>query len=112
VFSSKHSAESLQTFSLQFDGFFDSTLLKRLLDRTLYNNNQPQTDSNPQIYRMKGLIKVSGSTTLHILQSVHDIFDIQPSDYAVGSTDINKVIFIGRNIKLEETRDSLCACLV
>lgn len=112
IYSSKHCAESLQTFSLQFDGFFDLSLLKRLLDRTLYNNNQPQKDSSPQVYRMKGLIKVSGGDTFHILQSVHDIFDIQPSTYIISNADVNKVIFIGRNIKLEETKDSLSACLV
>jgi G3E family GTPase len=89
------------------------------------------------IYRMKGIIKIQNSPYLHILQAVHDIFEIQPSSYlipgktvsAIDNANINiesseftsevynhmndnSIIVIGRYIDKDFIYDKLQQCLI
>ena len=68
--------------------------------------------SQCRIYRMKGVFQVveetteagaAGGVALHILQAVHDVFDIQRSDVVPGSEGdksegLNKLIVIGKHM--------------
>ncbi len=54
---------------------------------------------------MKGLIRVVGSEKAHVLQAVHELYDVVPgiawSDLPAQQQDHNKLVFIGRNLDLE-----------
>jgi G3E family GTPase len=81
-----------------------------------------------RIYRMKGVFQVAeegGDETggletrvvLHILQAVHDVFDIQRSDVAPGSADdksegLNKIIVIGKHMDKATLEAEFRQCLV
>jgi len=39
-----------------------------------------------RIFRMKGVLHIEGSPYIHILQSVHDLFDVQPSTFVSDNT--------------------------
>lgn len=69
------------------------------------------------LFRIKGILYVENSPTLHILQAVNDIFDIQPSTFVPGCPEdrtggLNTVIAIGRNIDRGTLLTALESCLV
>jgi G3E family GTPase len=127
-----HSAATLSTHGFSFEGHIDLARLKILLDQLLYSyslsvpggaHSAPAGTSGDggamgAIYRMKGVFHVKGDDRLHILQAVHDIFDIQPSSFLVGSEQdastggCNKVIAIGKNIDSVSIERELKKCIV
>lgn len=130
----KHSAQVLSTHSVIFPGFIDLSKLQKLLDAILYGNegradeivvyssaNRGQVtklnkDSTQRIFRMKGILHIKDNGNIHILQAVHDIFDIQPSTFLVNSPQdtsngMNKIILIGRNVDIADVEDKILTCL-
>ena len=77
---------------------FASCRLKDWLDSLLWDKGSPTQD----IYRMKGLLKVAGSSKAHVLQAVHELYDVVPgiawSDLPAEQQQQNKVVLIGRNL--------------
>jgi G3E family GTPase len=136
--ASKHSANSLTTFGFDFIGKVDLLLLSRFLDKILYGNkNTKETESisnihtsnngsgnssssnifEMKIFRMKGILHVPDSLNLHILQSVHDMFDVQESSIIRGDSDDttngnNRIILIGRNMNNEYFEEGFKNCIV
>ena len=109
------------SLAFKFDKPFDIDLLKVFLDDSLsmsssqIRNNtsheyaqENNHDNVASIYRMKGMIKIKGQENLYILQSVYDIFDIQPTDYVGESSSI---ILIGFHLKEKELNSGFCSCL-
>ena len=55
---------------------------------------------------MKGLLHVRDSTQLHVLQAVHEIFELRASDCAAGSAGDhtqgqNRIVIIGSNVDVD-----------
>lgn len=133
----KHSANSLTTFGFDFIGKVDLLLLNRFLDKILYGNkNSKETESistihksyndsggssssvyEMKIFRMKGILHVADSLNLYILQSVHDLFDVQESSIIQGASDDttngnNRIILIGRNMNREYFEEGFKNCII
>lgn len=82
--------------------------------------------ANCRIYRMKGVFQVNeekleeggeARVSLHLLQAVHDVFDIQRSDVVPGSDEdksegVNKIIVIGKHMSKEVLEKEFIECLV
>ncbi len=89
----------VSSLSIKFSGLVDLSVFKCILDNLLYDNGN-KNEKKCSIFRMKGLLHVNGERQLYILQSVHSIFDVQPSTYAIGSPldptgGLNLIIIIG-----------------
>ena len=109
------------SLAFNFDKPFDIDLLKAFLDETLRissaqikkNTSHEYVEDNynndVSIYTMKGMIKIKGQENLYILQSVYDIFDIQPSDY-VGKSS-SSIILIGLHLNENELSLGFSSCL-
>lgn len=58
---------------------------------------------------MKGLIRVTGSKQAHVLQAVHELYDVVPgiawSDLPAQQQDHNRLVVIGRNLNIDALRD-------
>lgn len=89
-----HVKSTVSSLALRFDRPFDLKALQAKLDYLVYEQNiqdgvRSETtagpDSSMKIYRMKGIIHIDGDNTLHVLQAVHNLFDLQHSEYAKGS---------------------------
>jgi len=130
----RHSAAMLTTHSVEFRGPVDVHQLQLYLDSILYANggasasahsaaaaSAAASDEPPapamkmRIFRMKGVLHVQGAPVLHILQAVHDIFDIQASSHAVGSPQdttggVNKVVVIGSHLDAQALDAGLLRC--
>lgn len=121
----KHSPNSMSTHAIKFPGDLDLRALHRFLDAILYDEQSqsssistahgavpsPSSENAPicrrmQIFRMKGILHVSGSQYLHVLQAVHEIFDTQPSSFTRHSPEdttqgLNRIIVIGKALDVE-----------
>lgn len=65
------------------------------------------------IYRMKGIINVSGSDEKLIFQSVHRLFeDGLGGKWQESEERINKIVFIGENLDRNELIEGMTSCLV
>ena len=58
-------------------------------------------DSPMEIFRMKGIVNVDGSSRKHLLQVVHDLFelvelDTRDAEWADGEERSTRVVVIGR----------------
>ncbi|KAJ1407503.1 CobW/HypB/UreG, nucleotide-binding domain-containing protein [Ochromonadaceae sp. CCMP2298] len=69
-----------------------------------------------QIFRMKGVVHVSGTQHLYLLQAVHTLFELDCSPYLAGGPgDLTKgysvFVIIGRNLDVERVEGRLRSCL-
>ncbi|KAL3144018.1 hypothetical protein ABBQ32_003822 [Trebouxia sp. C0010 RCD-2024] len=98
-YSDQHDS-SVRSVSITQPGQVDMVRLKDWLDSLLWDKGSPTQD----IYRMKGLLKVAGSPKAHVLQAVHELYDVVPgiawSDLPVEQQQQNKVVLIGRNLDI------------
>jgi G3E family GTPase len=77
-------ANDVTTFALVEKMEVDAEAVKRWLAELLWRDDDEDEDkkggrgSPQQIYRMKGTLAVAGSEVLHILQAVHETFEVEP----------------------------------
>ena len=82
------------------------------LDTALWEKTSHKQD----IYRMKGLLNVAGSDAAHILQAVHELYDIVPGmcwkDLPSTQRHQTKVVVIGRNLDYDLLHEGFIVCFV
>lgn len=90
-----HVKNAVSSAAFRFREAFDVKTLKAKLDYIIYERNIQdaavmQTEkekSSMKIYRMKGIFHCTEpSTHLYVLQAVHNLFDLQLTDYLVESS--------------------------
>jgi len=69
-------------------------------------------EKGKDIYRMKGVLAISGMPQRFVFQGVHMVFDgSQGSVWGVNDKKINKLVFIGVNLNKEQLEAGLKSCL-
>ena len=128
--SVNHIPSDIRSHSIKFPGQLNLKKLQNALDSLLYANGLVQQAMSNQsghcgesegaaagrIYRAKGLVHVAGDSFVHILQAVHDIFDITPSSFREGSAEdstggFNLFILIGKRLDANAIEKRLVHCL-
>lgn len=87
----------------------DLSRLRHWLDCLLWEGTADSAD----LFRIKGLLHVAGtgSSRKHILQGVHEIYDIvEGPEWAPGEQRGSKVVFIGRRLRRDALAADLAAC--
>lgn len=70
-------------------------------------------EKGDDLYRMKGVVCVSGSEERYVFQGVHSILDGCPGKtWGQDEKRINKLVFIGRNLDESALRKGFNGCLV
>jgi len=67
------------------------------------------------IYRMKGVLAISGMKQKYVFQGVHMLLDGEPMEGVEWPEDeprVNRLIFIGKNLDTKQLQTSFAACLV
>lgn len=86
--------------------------LRDWLDNVLWEKEAHKQD----IYRMKGLLNIAGKDEAHILQAVHELYDIVPgmhwSDLPATNRHQTKVVVIGRNLEYNLLHNGFLACFL
>ncbi|XP_077223230.1 cobalamin biosynthesis CobW-like protein [Tasmannia lanceolata] len=66
---------------------------------------------NMDVYRCKGILNVHKSNQLHTIQAVREIYEIVPArKWQQEENQMNKIVFIGRNLDENMLRDSFRDC--
>ena len=110
-FPSSHANRTIEKLSRKDVNIIHTPEHPEVMTKT--NSNE----RNMSIFRMKGIIRVCGHDKLHILQSVHDIFDVQPSTFDVGGPDdiygdMNNIVIIGMNVDITLITEGFFRCIV
>ncbi|XP_010255688.1 PREDICTED: uncharacterized protein LOC104596312 [Nelumbo nucifera] len=70
-------------------------------------------EKGEDLYRMKGVLSVSGSDERYVFQGVHSMLDGSPGKaWGPDEKRINKLVFIGRNLDETALRKGFKGCLV
>lgn len=128
--NANHIPSDIRSHSIRFPGQLNLKKFQNALDSLLYANGVSQSVSKQsghgevsegaaagRIYRAKGLVHAAGGGSfVHILQAVHDIFDITPSSFLEGSAEdstggLNVFIFIGKRLDANAIERRLMLCL-
>ncbi|XP_024377296.1 uncharacterized protein [Physcomitrium patens] len=64
-----------------------------------------------EIYRMKGVLNIDGSDTMHMLQAVRDLYEIVPTRSWRSDEKRTHIVFIGKNLKKDYLFESFKTCL-
>ena len=65
------------------------------------------------IFRMKGILNITGEEDRFVFQGVHMLFDGKPDrPWKEGETRKNELVFIGRNLDEAQLREDFKQCLV
>eukprot|EP01038_Epipyxis_sp_PR26KG_P009935 gene9935-13365_t len=130
---SKPLLNDITTIGIKIEGVFQLKELEKLLDSFLYSSFSSKNEENSlklkhsnfdgrvevhrmEIYRMKGILHVENDNRLFLMQSVHDIFEIQPSEFLSGSmhdstNGYNPFVVIGKNLSKTFFEEQLTKCI-
>ena len=90
----------------------DVGVVRAWLADLLWQDDEPSPVIS-EIYRLKGTLAIRGSDSVHILQAVHETFEIEPSrtlSWARGEPRLCKLVVIGKGIDEREIRRGLRRC--
>lgn len=96
----------MRTHAFRFQGQVDPLELQRFVGSLLWD--RPEGTS---IYRMKGVFRCVGSPKLFVLQSVHELLDLQESTYDAEEASENKLVVIGSALDLALIQQGLESCV-
>ena len=106
VFNPEHTHDdTVGSIALELDGEIDRAALNTWLSRLL------QTQG-PDIFRMKGIVAISGEDRRFVFQGVHMLFDGQPGDAWGDQRRTSRLVFIGRNLDETALEQGLRDCRV
>jgi G3E family GTPase len=98
--------ETVYSVALVAEGALDGEKLNNWLGKLL------QTQG-PDIFRMKGILNITGEDDRFVFQGVHMIFEGKPDrPWKQNETRKNELVFIGRNLDEAKLRQDFLACLV
>ena len=98
--------QSITSVGIEVDGLVDLEKINDWLGWLL-------REKGTEIFRMKGILNISGSENRFVFQGVHMLFDGQPDRaWRTDETRVNKMIFIGRNLDRDDLNSRFRACLV
>lgn len=97
----------MRTHAFRFRGRVDPMELQRFVGSLLWDR-----PGGVSIYRMKGVFHCVGSSKLFVLQSVHELLDLQESPYGVEEASENKLVVIGSELQIAMIQEGLERCIV
>ncbi|MFM2312553.1 MAG: hypothetical protein RLZZ04_1829 [Cyanobacteriota bacterium] len=98
--------ESVKSFAIVEAGEIDGQKLNNWLSQLLQTKGV-------DIFRMKGILNITGEDERFVFQGVHMLFDGKPDRlWKEGETRKNELVFIGRNLDEAQLREDFKQCLV
>ncbi|CAH0490017.1 unnamed protein product [Peronospora farinosa] len=110
------------------DGPLDQDKLERWLGKLLWEQDEDvgaemelgfDTVKHQKLFRVKGVVAVAGDPHKFILQAVHELFEVYPSEECWTKDELNgtdarvtQVVFIGLNLRKNELQAGLEGCIV
>ena len=95
---------SVDSVSAVFHAPFDGKRLRAYLDELLRERGE-------DIFRVKGILAMSGEDRRYILQGVHRLLEVRPAEPWGRTAPRSKIVFIGRGLDQRAIEQGLLACL-
>ncbi|MBC54506.1 MAG: cobalamin biosynthesis protein CobW [Gammaproteobacteria bacterium] len=96
--------DEVGSVAFEFTGTLDPELFNTWLSLLLRTEGE-------NLYRMKGILAITGDDRRTVFQGVHMLFDNQPGAPWDNETPYNRLVFIGRNLNREYLEGALKQCL-
>ena len=97
--------QSVTSVGIELEGDLDGQKLNAWLGSLL-------SEQGVDIFRMKGIVALSGDDRRYVFQGVHMLFDAQPDrPWAPHEPRTNRLVFIGRKLDRDALATSFAACL-
>ncbi len=97
---------TVNSFAIVESGELDGQKLNNWLSNLLETKGA-------DIFRMKGILNISGEEERFVFQGVHMLFDGKPDrPWKEGETRKNELVFIGRNLDQAQMRKDFKQCMV
>jgi G3E family GTPase len=96
---------ALESMSFVYPGAFDRPRLEAWLKRLL-------DEKGDDIFRLKGIIALSGERNRAVLQGVHRLMELRAADAWGAEPPVSKLVFIGRALDRAALEQGLKRCLV
>lgn len=98
--------ETVKSFAIVEPGELDGQKLSNWLSNLLQTKGV-------DIFRMKGILNITGKDERFVFQGVHMLLDGKPDrPWKEGETRKNELVFIGRNLDEAQLREDFKQCLV
>ncbi|KAI9908804.1 hypothetical protein PsorP6_003289 [Peronosclerospora sorghi] len=102
------------------DGSLDQSKLEKWLGTLLWEEaddvaaKSKAAPTSQKLFRVKGVVAVIGEPSKFILQAVHELFEVYPSEECWTESEARetKVVFIGLHLNKRELEAGLQACVV
>ncbi len=95
---------ALESMSFAYPGAFDRPRLEAYLKRLL-------DEKGDDIFRLKGIIALSGEGNRAVLQGVHRLMELRAADAWGAEPPVSKLVFIGRALDRAALEQGLKRCL-
>ncbi|MDD7984458.1 GTP-binding protein [Lentisphaera marina] len=99
--SEKHSHSHMTSLSLSKNGVVNNARFRQWVGSVLF-------DMSDVVYRMKGIVNLSGVEGSTIFQSVHRLFEDELSGRSYG--DLNRLVIIGEGLQDSVLKEGFFAC--
>lgn len=100
-------ASDVRAVTLRCVAPLDLHRLRRWMDGLLWER-QP---GGPDLYRVKAVLSLAGEERRHVMQAVHDLYDVVPATpWAEGESRASKLVLIGRRLMEAELQRGLEEC--
>ena len=95
---------TLESVSFTYEGPFERPRFETCLRELL-------TSGGDDIFRLKGIVAISGEPNRVVLQAVHRLMQLRTADPWGGRKRESRIVFIGRNLNKESLDRGLRGCL-
>ena len=96
-----HHHSHMQSISFEQEGVLNNARFRQWIGSVLF-------DMSDVVYRMKGIVNLSGTEGSTIFQSVHRLFEDEISEKDYGL--LNRIVIIGENLQTDLLRKGFFAC--
>lgn len=104
--SHSHHSHEVKTVTVLTNEAIDLDILRCWMDELLWEKTEKM-----DIFRVKGLLNVHGCEEQHILQAVHQLYDIvKGRHWKSDDSRRSKLVFIGRGLKRSVLTNALIKC--
>jgi G3E family GTPase len=99
-----HEHDDVTSVGIKIDGDLDPDRFNEWIGHLLQTRG-------PDIFRMKGILSISGVPNRHVFQGIHMLFDSEPDKPWKDEIRRNEMIFIGRHLDQQELVKGFESCL-
>lgn len=102
---SHHHDDDVQSVGYELSGDIDKVRFNAWFGQLIQSNGD-------QLYRCKGILNIAGESNKVIVQTVHRVVEVTSGSARKKGEHLNKIMFIGKDLKRDELLAGFTGCVV